>query len=249
MKNISKVGESFAILGLADIALYEGRVADASEMLEKKIALDTKEGRTDYLGNKWALLAYARLLSRKKGLALEAADRAVAATKEIGTMCCAAQVYLQTGNEERALSIATELGRRLGPEPRAYAKIIEGEIIKKKGKIHEAIELFNQAQEILDTWLGRFSLGKVYLDIEAYPDARKELDSCRERHGEAASVFFNDLPSIHYLPLIHYYLGRAQEGLGSPAAAESYQTFLKIKANSDEGDPLVEDCLRRLALL
>ncbi len=59
----------------------------------------------------------------------------------------------------------------------------------------------------------------------------------------------NDVPSIHYLPLIYYYLGRAQEGLGSSAAKESYQKFLEIKANSDEGDPLVEDCLRRLALL
>ena len=248
LKNISTVGESLAILGLADIALYEGRVADASEMLVERISLDTKEGRTDYLGNKWAPLAYARFLSRKKALALEAADRAVAAIKEIGTMVYAAQIYFQAGKEDKALSIATELGRRLGPEPRAYAKIIEAEILKKKGRIHEAIEFFNQAQEILDTWLGRFSLGKAYLEIKAFPDAHKELDSCLKRHGETASVFFNDVPSIHYLPLIYYYLGRAQEGLGSPAAAESYQTFLKIKANSDEGDSLVEDCLRRLAV-
>jgi serine/threonine protein kinase/tetratricopeptide (TPR) repeat protein len=247
LKTISPMGESLVALGLADIALYEGRLVNGTEILEKRIALDTKEGRTDYIGNKWALLAYMRLLSRKNSLALEAADHAVVASKEIGTRFYAVQVYIEAGKEDKAVSIAAELNKQLGPEPRAYAKLIEGEILKKDGKISEAIELFNQAQGILDTWLGRFTLGKAYLDIEAFPDAHKELDSCSKHPGEAASVFFNDVPSLHFLPLIYYYLGRAQEGLRSPAAAESYQKFLKIKANSDKGDPLVEDCLRRLA--
>ena len=247
LKTISQVGESLAILSLADMALYEGRLSDAAEILEKRIASDIKEGRTHYLGYKWAFLANTRLLSGKKTLALEAADRAVAASKDLGTMFFAAQIYIQAGKEDNARSIATELSNRLGPEPRAYSKIVEGEILKKKGNIQEAIGLFNQAQEILDTWLGRFSLGKAYLDIEAFPDAHKELDACLNRQGEITSVFFNDVPTLYYLPLIYYYLGRAQEGLGSDAAAESYQTFLKIKANSDEGDPLVEDCIRRLA--
>lgn len=249
LKTISAAGDSFASLALADIALFEGRLSDAIDILEKRIAQDTKEGRAHYLGYKWGLLAYARFLNGKMVPALEAADHAVASSKEISMMFYAAQVYIQAGKEDKALSIATELSNRLESEPRAYAKMIEGKILKKNGKFHEAIELFNQAQETLDTWLGRFSLGKAYLDVNAFPDAHKELDSCLKRHGEVASVFFNDVPSIHYLPLIHYYLGRAQEGLGSSAAKESYQKFLEIKANSDEGNPLVEDCLRRLALL
>lgn len=249
LKTISAAGDSFASLALADTALFEGRLSDAIDILEKRIAQDTKEGSTHYLGYKRGLLAYAHLLNGKMDPALEAADRAVASSKEISMMFYAAQVYIQAGKEDKALSIVKELSNRLESEPRAYAKIIEGEILKKNGKFHEAIGLFNEAQEILDTWLGRFCLGKAYLDVKAFPEAHKELDSCLKRQGEATSVFFNDVPSIHYLPLIHYLLGRAQEGLGSPAAAESYQKFLEIKANSDEGDPLVEDCLRRLALL
>jgi serine/threonine protein kinase/tetratricopeptide (TPR) repeat protein len=249
LKTVSPAGESFASLALTDIALFEGRLSDAIDILEKRIAQDTKEGGTHYLGYKWALLAYAHLLSGKKVPALEAADNAVAVSKQISAMFYAAYVYIQAGKENKALSIATELSNRLGPEPRAYAKIIEAEISKKNGKIQEAIGLFNQAQETLDTWLGRFSLGKAYLDVKAFPDAHKEFDSCLKRHGEATSVFFNDVPSLHYLPLVYYYLGCAQEGLGSPAAKESYQKFLDIKANSDEGDPLVADCLRRLSVL
>ncbi len=247
LKSISLVGESLALLSMADMALYEGRLSDAEQMLENIISSDTTEGRTHYLGFKWALLAHTRLLREDRNLALEAADLAVAAGKDLGTVFYSAQVYLQANKEDSARSIAEDLSNRLGPEPQAYAKIIEGEILKENGRIQEAIGLFNEAQGILDTWLGRFSLGKAYLDIEAYPDAHNELKICLDRQGETASVFFNDVPSLHYLALIYYYLGRAQEGLGSDAAAESYQMFLKIKANSDEGDPLVEDCLRRLA--
>ena len=247
LKAISPFGDALATLGIADIALYEGRVSAAVEILEKKIASDAEEGQTAYLGNKLSLLAYAHLQRRNKAASLEAADRAVAATKEIGALCCAAQIYIEGGKKDKAHAIAAELSSQLGPESKALAKIIEGEILRKDGNIHKAIELFNQAQEILGTWLGSFSLGKAYLEIQAFPEAHRELDVCLTHLGEAASVFFNDVPTLHYQPLIYYYLGRAQEGLGSPAAAESYRKFLEIKANADEGDPLVEDCLRRLA--
>jgi len=98
LKTISAAGDSFASLALADIALFEGRISDAIDILEKRIAQDTKEGKTHYLGYKWGLLARARLLSGKKAPALEAADRAVASSKEISMMFYAAQVYIQAGN-------------------------------------------------------------------------------------------------------------------------------------------------------
>ena len=63
------------------------------------------------------------------------------------------------------------------------------------------------------------------------------------------SIFLNDLPSFRYLDSLYYYIGRAQEGLGSPAAKDSYQKFLKIKEKADEGNPLVEDARKRLGSL
>jgi hypothetical protein len=48
---------------------------------------------------------------------------------------------------------------------------------------------------------------------------------------------------------VHYYLGRAQEGLKSPAAAESFRTFLAIKQTAEaKTDPLIEDARRRLGM-
>jgi hypothetical protein len=43
---------------------------------------------------------------------------------------------------------------------------------------------------------------------------------------------------------VYYYLGRAQEGLNSPAAAESYKAFVAIKNGGQ--DPLLADARRRL---
>jgi hypothetical protein len=37
--------------------------------------------------------------------------------------------------------------------------------------------------------------------------------------------------------------------LGSPAAKDSYQKFLKIKEKADEGNQLVEDARKRLGSL
>ncbi len=119
----------------------------------------------------------------------------------------------------------------------------------KQGKIPEVVGLFQEAQIILDTWLGRFALGRAFLELEAYPDAYSELDACLNHRGEATSIFFDGVPSYHVLPPIYYYLGRAQEGLGSAAAAESYQKYLEIKEKEDWGDPLVKDARQRLSSL
>jgi hypothetical protein len=46
--------------------------------------------------------------------------------------------------------------------------------------------------------------------------------------------------------MVYYYLGRAQEGLKSPAAAGSYRKFLDIKQKGGK-DLLIADTRRRLA--
>jgi hypothetical protein len=71
------------------------------------------------------------------------------------------------------------------------------------------------------------------------------LEACLKRRGEATAVFLDDVPTYRLFPPVYYYLGRAQEGLKSPAAAESYKTFIGIKASSTE-DPLVADARRRV---
>jgi len=246
LKSISPYGESLAILGMADLALFEGRLAEVSNILEKGIASDLKNNYPELAANKLSMLAQAYLIQGKKALAVSTADRAVATSKEPGFLLMAAQIYIGTGRKEKALALQAELNQRLEPEPQAYAKLIEGEIRMSAGDSRGAISLFQEARKILDTWLGRFVLGQSYLEAKAFTEAHSEFELCLKRRGEAASIFLDDTPTYRYFPPVYYYLGRAQEGLGSPAAAESYRTFLKIK-EKDEGDPLVKDARLRLS--
>ncbi len=246
MQKINPIGESLAALGLADIALYEGRFSDAINILEERLESDKKESRTHYAGNKLSMLAHSLLLAKKTARAVQVADQAVESGNDLATMFMSAQVYVRASEMVKASLIIEELSKRLEPEPKAYAKLIEGEIKQEQGEIQEAILLFQEAQTILDTWLGRFILGKAFLEIESYPEAYSALDSCIRQSGEAASVFFDDTPTYHVVAPIYYYLGRAQEGLGSPASKDSYQKFLDIRQKADQEDPLIKDARDRI---
>ncbi|MGB2906949.1 MAG: protein kinase [Candidatus Aminicenantaceae bacterium] len=246
LREINPVGESLAVLGLADVALYEGRLSDSIQILQGALELDQRGGQTYFLANKWALLAKALLLRGDTIQATEAADTAAAKSTNSSVKFMAAQIFLQAGEKERAFSLSEEMRQRLEPEPRAYAKLIQGELSRLEGKLPEAISLYQEAQVLLDTWTGRFILGQALLEIEGYPDAHTALDLCLTHSGEAASVFSDDTPTFHVVAPIHYYLGRAQDGLGSAAAKESYEYFLSIKEKADWNDPLIIDARKRL---
>jgi hypothetical protein len=82
--------------------------------------------------------------------------------------------------------------------------------------------------------------------LSAFTEAYSELEVCLKRRGEATAAFLDEVPTYRLFPAVYYYMGRAQEGLKSPAAADSYRTFLQIKQKG-EGDPLVADARRRVA--
>jgi predicted Zn-dependent protease len=157
----------------------------------------------------------------------------------------AALVYLSADQVSQARELAGELSKQIYPEALAYAKLVGGELSMARDDIPNAINLFQEARSQLDTWLGHFLLGRAYLAGGAFTEAYSEFETCLKRQGEAASVFLNDLPSFRYLPPVYYYLGRAQEGLESDAAATSYQRFLNIK-EQNENDWMVEDARRRI---
>ncbi len=238
--------ESWASVGLADLALYEGRLNDAKKILETGISKDFKEDDKYSAAYKYTMLAHALLLQGKKAMALEAADSAAAASEGEDILYAAAQIYIQAGQEKKAKNIAEELSARVQSDPQAYSKLIEGEIMLAKGNTIEAINLFREAQTFTDTWLGHFALGRAFLESEEYIEAHSEFELCLKRYGETASIFLNDLPSFHFFPPVHYYYGRTQEALNSPAAKESYEKFLKIKEKDDGSDSLVKDARRRL---
>ena len=126
--------------------------------------------------------------------------------------------------------------------------LIEGEIALQRGDPREAIRILAEAADTVDTWPGHLALGRAYLDADAFTEAHSEFDAALRRRGEAAAVFLDDVPSYRIVAQVHYYLGRAEEGLNSPSAADRYQAFIAIKQNADDDptDPMVGDARGRL---
>jgi serine/threonine protein kinase/tetratricopeptide (TPR) repeat protein len=249
LKDLNSYGATLADTGLADLAICEGRLTEATKILEEGISFDLKNGQNYDAAEKCIMLAQTYRIQEKKELAIEAADRAIKTLEEADILFSAALVYLDAGQEEKARSLAAELNKKPQPEPRVYAKLIGGELSRARGDIGNAVTLFHEAKDLIDTWIGHFFLGRAYLQAEDYTAAYSEFETCLKREGETASVFLNDLPTYHYLIPAHYYLGRAQEGLGSEAASDSYDRFLRIKDKDDGSDPIVEDARRRLTAL
>jgi tetratricopeptide (TPR) repeat protein/predicted Ser/Thr protein kinase len=244
LQAVSPYGASIAATGLADLDLYRGKLVDASSILEKAVSADLAAKNTESAAGNMAILALLQTTLGKTKESVSSASKAVEESKDVSVLYRAAQVYIAAGQEEKALQLVAPLAQKLEAEPQVYAKLIAGEAQLKKSNARDALNSFQEAQKLADTWLGHFDMGRAYLDAGAFTEASSEFDVCLKRRGEATSLFLDDIPSYHVLPTVYYYQGRAREGLNSPGAAESYKTFLSIKEKG-AGDPLVADAQRR----
>jgi tetratricopeptide (TPR) repeat protein len=241
LEKVSKLGASFCSAGLADIAVYEGRFAEAVKLLEAGITFDQRSENL-YAPEKLATLAYVHLLQGQKRQALEAAERAVSSSKKTNIRFLMARIYAAAGETEKARALAAQLAADSHLEPQADAKLIEGAIALESGKPIEAIKIITEANQSLDTWPGRYDLGRAYLESGQFPEADSEFDSCIRRRGEALEL--DDGPTYAYFPPVYYSQGRVREGLKSPGAAKSFRTYLEIRGKAAE-DPLLPDIRRR----
>ncbi|HXJ88391.1 MAG TPA: protein kinase [Candidatus Binatia bacterium] len=244
LQKLSPDGISAAAAGLADVALYQGRVADAIKILEEGVNKDTADKNPDAAAGKLATLSQAQLLMENASEAVRTAERALAASHEIPIQFWAARTYIGANQEAKALAIIHDLSGRLDADPQAYGNLLEGEIQLKHNKPQDALKLFLDSRKIADTWMGHFDAGRAYVELGAFAEADSELETCQKRRGEATALFLDESPTYYVFPPVYYYLGRAQEGLKSSAASDSYRTFIEIKNGGQ--DPLLADARRRV---
>jgi tetratricopeptide (TPR) repeat protein len=240
----SALSPSSAALGLADLALFQGRLADAIGILDNAIPRSRAEHRSTVTAKQLLMLAHAHLLGGHKPEAVKAASDALAEDQSEEVTIEAASIFAQAGNETKARALASPLDTKLNRDLRAYSRIIEGEIHLERGDAPAAIQEFRQAQAQADTWLGRFDMGRAYLAAGAFAQAHSEFSLCQNRRGEATALFLDEMPTYHYYPATLYYLARVQEQLKSPAAADSFQAFLALKA-PDSSESMVMEARRR----
>jgi eukaryotic-like serine/threonine-protein kinase len=239
-----KVYASRARSGLADLALYEGRYADAARMLEQGAAEDLANKNSDLAAMKFAVLAETLLSQNNKKAAVSAAESALSNSRAVKIRFLVGRIFAAAGEAPRAQKIAAELAKELLDEPQAYSKLIEGEILMAKRDPRAAIKPFSEANSQLNTWIGHFELGRAYLEAGALPQADSEFDQCLTRRGEALALFLDEWPTYGYLPPLYYYLGRVREGLKSEGFGEFYKTYVSIRGKAGE-DPFLPDARKR----
>jgi Flp pilus assembly protein TadD len=238
-------GASLAASALADLALYQGQFSEAARLLEQGASADLKAKTPESATNKFAALAYLELLRGQKEAAVAAAEKALANGQTIQVRFLAGRVFAEAGEMEQAKKMADLLSKEIQAEPQAYGKIIEGKIALKQGDSARAIKDITDANNLLDTWIGRFELGRAYLEAGQFPEADSELDRCIKRRGEALELLMDNVVTYGYVPYVYYYQGRVRQGLKTPAFADSYRTYLSIRGQSTE-DPLVTEVRKSL---
>lgn len=248
LASTSALGASMAAAGQADLDLFKGRFKQAARVLEQGAAADLSAKRSDAAADKFAALAHTRLLQGQRQEAVTAADKALTASQAAKIRFLAARIFVDAEELPKAQKLAAALASDIRPDPQAYAKIINGDIALKHGDRGEAIKYLTEANNLLDTWIGHFELGRAYVDAGAFAEATSEFDHCISRRGETLALFLDEVPTSGYFPPVYYYLGRAEEGLGGSGAADAYGKFVSIQAQGD-GGVLLEDSKKRLAQL
>src|SRR5439155_19308207 len=106
---------SRATMGLADIAMYEGRYDDAVSVLAAGLTADVTTKNSEGLGSKYVALAEAYQALGRKPQAAAAARKALAAERLESVLVPAARVFMESGDNGAAKGLAAELDRQLQP--------------------------------------------------------------------------------------------------------------------------------------
>ena len=238
-------GASIAASGLADIYVYEGRYAEATKTLEQGITADLAAKSAENAGDKLIALANIQLLLKKKDAAVASAAKALADNNSVKIRFLAAEIFGETGQTAKAQSLASGLAAELETEPQVYAKIVNADLAAVRGDARAAIKEVSDANTLLDTWLGHFELGRVYLQSGQFVEADSEFDRCVQRRGETLELFLDNVPTFSAVPPVYYYQGQVREGMKTPSFADSYRTYLSIRGQAGE-DPLLAEVHKKL---
>jgi len=238
------LGASFSASGLADLALYEGRFSEAARLFDEGATADLAARSPNKAAMKYASAGQAFLMHGQKKAASGAADQALRNGTSVPIRFLAGRIYAEADQPDRARTLAAGLGTELTAEPQAYAKIIDGELALERGDARLAVKSFNDANGLLDTWIGHFDLGRAFLAASALPQADSEFDRCIKRRGEALSLFVDEEPTSGVFPTVYYYQGRVREALGNAGFADSYRAYLDLRGHSTD-DPLLPEVRRR----
>ena len=189
---------SLAAIGLADVALYDGKAADAENILPGAIVSDQASGNEQGVASKRAALAKAYLLQGKRRQALDVLQELTAKASTNAEWVPAALLYSELGEVAETKKIADRLRGDLQPQSRAYARMLDGLLALQEKRAVEAVDALKSALGFADLWLVRYMLGEAYFDAGYPAEAKSEFEACVKRRGEVTALFLDDTPTYRY---------------------------------------------------
>lgn len=232
-------------LGVADLALLRGRLADAAGALEPLL---TEKLPTVPHARIHTTLAAVRLAQGRSADAARLAEEALRISQDAIIRLEAGRILLAADRAPRARQLATALDQALATEARALGLALTGEIhLVASNDARAAIGALQQSLKLADAWQTRYLLGRAYLAAGQFAEATSEFDACIDRKGEATAVHLDDVPTWRMIAPVYYYQGVARAALKSATGAtEAFRTFVAFKDSSDQ-TALVNDARKRLA--
>ena len=111
LAKLPKQGASDGASGLADLALYQGRFADAARILDESASADLASKNADAAARKRAILAYTRLQQNQKANAVAEAEKALTISKTFKIQFLAGRVFAAAGQAARAQAQMANLAK------------------------------------------------------------------------------------------------------------------------------------------
>lgn len=200
MSGFGQFAKSVAAEGLADLALYQGDVSTALEVLDSAIEAETSYGAVSTVALKHVIRVDAYLLAGDEENALSAANAALdIGGNDPAVLVPAALTFVQLGEFDRAQGIIDTLSEGFSKTRRAYAGALRAQLASAQGDSETAIDAANAAVELADLWLARFIRANVFLQANRLSDAEADVAVCQARIGEGIAAFLNDRPTLRFM--------------------------------------------------
>jgi tetratricopeptide (TPR) repeat protein len=253
---------SDARAGFSQIAIRQGRLAEALRILDEAAASDRMEGYERGLVSEYTRRAVvlsdlgrtaAALAEFEKAAAL--ADRVKPDEKLFESV---SYVYFlsRAGDLKKADEVARKMKRTAGDKGEIIREMLaaaaRGTVEFHKGNYQASSEQFAAVNSLIDKY-GNSVIKSPYIPVlsgRAFLGRGAAGEAATALEGAVSRYYLEDAGSLSVGVQAHYYLGTAYEQLGDRnKAVRQYEEFLRIWKNADPGMKTVEDAKSRLARL
>ena len=177
LQGVSAAGADFAAHGRADLAVYEGRLSDAAAHPRGGDCQAARGALGEHHRTADPTLAKIRAL-QGRGRRAQARGAGARNTKASRASCCSPAA------SDYPASRSVRAGRPTRQEGRQGLKCTEGSRGRSGDEASDAraaVASFEAAQKLADSWLGRYGLGRAYLEAGVFVEAQTQFDTCLTR--------------------------------------------------------------------